>query len=238
MDNPFKLRYVRTQASQWILLNEEQVKRSLAKHLNKVNKIGVSLEDCFVYCLDYFMRENKVFTFHYSDDDEYTIEKYIFGNLKHVVTEYSRLLDELPEDAYLTSGYVDKSQLKKGNVALERDVPQKQEEYLDNIYYNELFESTVGHFKAFLKHKKYMEFDVYPFVYLFFVKPTTDDLQEKMREVSSTLNIPISLIDLIMEDLKDSIHKDVHIDTLFKNLKELIEVNKKFVPKYIKGSDE
>lgn len=233
IDNPFKLDYVRTQASQWVLLHEQEVKRQLRNYLYKVNKMGVSLDDCFVYCLDYFMKADKVFTESYGQDEEYSIRKYIMGNLKYVVTEYSRLLDDLPEDAYLTTEYEDTTNFKRGKLAFDSKVIQENKEYIDADYYNSLYEELVGHFKVFLKHKKYMDFDCYRFVYLFFIKPETDDLTLKIEHVSNELNIPEPLIELIIEDLKDSLHRDIHIDFVFKHLKEFIDVNKYFVPQNI-----
>lgn len=240
VNNPFAVSYTRTQAVQWILQNSDLVRNNLKKHLKRYKPKWYSISDCYSYALDYFMDKSKVFLDNFSEDSEYTIEKYIMGNLKHVVTEYTRIKDagnilELS----LSTNSDDLDSLSKGSFTVSEEIIHRNkdletsldETLIDYVYWDLKFEAIVDNFKVFLRGKNYLTFDEELFIYTLFFDVYFEQ-SKQLEYVAKQCTIPFELVKLIAEDLGIAYKEEsVPVKKVYDGILNMQEVTNKYVLK-------
>lgn len=237
--NPFAVSYTRTQAVQWIIKNSDFVKNNLNLHLKKSFTKWYSVSDCYDYTLEYFTAKSKVFLENFSEDSEYTLEKYIMGNLKYVVTEYTRLKDSgnMVELSLAPTSWDPDNKVNAGSHMVSEDMIHKSLLNTDNIeqslidypYWDDKFNLVVSNFKVFLRGKKYHSFDVELFVYTLFFDVVFEG-QEQFDYVAEVCDIPSELVKLITVDLGGAYKEGLpYVSEIFEGVKDMLEVSKDYV---------
>ncbi len=238
VSNPFAVSYTRTQAVQWILQHSDFVINTLNKHLQKLHPKWYSVSDCYDYTLEYFTDKSKVFLDNFSEDTEYTIEKYIMGNLKYAVTEYTRIKDNgnvlvlslaptTLESDVSVGGYIVTEEMINKNLVSDLSLDS---EIIDYPYWDQKFNLMVANFNVFLRGKKYTEFDAELFIYTLFLDVAFEG-EKQFDYVAKVCSIPTELVKLITLDLGEEFKEGKHyIIELFENTRDMLEVSKDYVP--------
>lgn len=231
VDNPFSYTQRRTQAVQWLLLKEQLVKRNLSKLMQKVDYKGYSVDDCFNYALDYFMRKDKTFLVSYSHDNDYNVAKYVMGNLKYVVTEFVRDNDKsLPAEFSIPTGDSDLESIKGRFVSESAftDITETLDnKVVDVEHLDDLLQRAFELFSHFIQNNKYSDFDTKKFLYLMFIEPKYSSVDKQAKFVSSELSIHKELVRLVIDDIQESyLSKDRHTVELFETLKKIQDMKK------------
>lgn len=208
LNNMFEIPKVRTQAVQWCILpeNELKIKRILAKYMKDKNLYSGNVEDCYTDVLDYFQKEDKVFYKHYTKEShEYKIEQYVISNLKYIFNIYRDNIKDKYSEEYNTvasdiSDNDGHTYSRLDNVPyIENYELDKTNPYLEQV--NHLFNKI----KLFLI-KKHYNLDnlanINQVTYLLFLEPISDDLETNIQEISIQTTVSIKILQTILSDLK------------------------------------
>lgn len=92
LDNPFYKRKLNSRVITWLIKYQSEVKKYISRFFN--NQRGVNLDDAFSFVLDYFLTsKNRDFKVNYFEDENYSIESYIYYLLSnHILKSYAKLI--------------------------------------------------------------------------------------------------------------------------------------------------
>lgn len=238
-DNIFAIPKYRTQAVQWCVIPENKAKiMKKLRYLFFHNKDGVykgSIEDCYIYVLNYFMKPDKVFYKNYSEqskESEYTIEQYIMFNIKNVFNMYKSDLNNKESYTHNTESAIKKYsggeeysvfEIVADNNNFFEKVDNKDEYKLNFLK----LKVAISDFMIKNKYNINLISDLDSFIYLLFLEPPTEELAFLPNMVSDKLNIPKQVIDLLLNDLKKKYQQqDIDAINIFNLLNKLIILKK------------
>lgn len=227
VDNPFTVRYVRTQASQWMLQKEDLLKNYIRKRMGSL-KVGETVEDCFAYGIDYFLQENKVFNGNYfGNDTDYTVGRYVISSIPAIITLYRRSLHANKEMLSLVTfgehdTYGRNYKISEREVHADIDIEKSVGE---QIRYPELFAETVQLFKRFKFEKNYLPFSEADFLFYQFIDIRFTSVEEQREYVAKNLGIPLELVKLVVEDMVSEKKSD-EVMGIYQNVVELLRAYK------------
>lgn len=224
-DNIFSVKPVNTQVVQWCLIpkNEQNIRRRLNYFIEKKNLYSANIDTLFVFVLDYFSRPNKEFYKNYSGGEDYTIEKYVFSNLKYIFNIYrSDILKSTNiNDTAISYSNTDFSDTYS---RLDKILAIEQEE-IEEVDYN-LILDLVNTLEMYLIKKKYnvdLFGDLNKLVMTLFISPISDNIEDNNNYVSKTLNIPVDTLETLQSDLKKDFISGYALSIdLFNKLKHII----------------
>src|SRR5699024_5535117 len=171
LNNPFAKKMDNTEASQWIIRNEDKVREIIGKWLSHSGIGWGNIEDCYDLLLEEFnhspnlqFNEN-----HFGKDSGYNIEIFIYNRIKYIVKQYSNevskekrntvpLLNQKESEAFV--GEIEGNFSGINEISLEDKIVNTDTEYWDRLY-----EELVDVCLMFLEERSYKEFDVGKFLY-------------------------------------------------------------------------
>lgn len=234
-DNVFAVPRVGTQALQWCLQRENEIKirKQILKYFRDFDIYNGNVDDCFSCILSYFQNPDRVFYKNYlSDSDEYTIGQYVFSNLRNAFYIYkSKLLDS---NDILSKTVSEHAVSSSGNTySLFDIIPLEKEgtsEYSIEVHseFTELFIQLKSVFETYLAKKRYSEIYIEKsssILGYIFISPLSEDKEENVKNASKELRISEEGLNLLLVDLKESyLDKNLEAIEIFKLLKDIIKL--------------
>lgn len=234
-DNIFKPVKLRTQAVQWCLLpkNEKKIKMILKTYISRANLYSANLDDCFLYVLDYFYAEDRVFYKNYiNNSNEYSIEKYVLSNLKNAFNIYKASI--LKKESY----YMNTESENKINASGEEYIIY--DHYRDknvDLFFNKIdigdelifeFNKLKQKFIRFFNKNNYnLKFiDSIDIIILnLFLQPNSFDIKENLKTISKDTNISIESLNIFLNDIKQKyLNSDYLVLEIYENIKDILQI--------------
>lgn len=213
LHNAFSKRLENSEASQWILENENLVKASIYKWIRTLGVQGGNVEDCYDLLLyEYNSRTDLDFNKNYfGKESGYGIKEYILSRVHSIVRRYQNKMRDENITPLLTQ---DESDYFMGEIEenFERDDGLGQTDRIveeDLGYWDALYTEMLGILEAFLEERYYTEFD-YEIVinYLYLEVDEFDgvqDIEKHYNYVSDKTGETLELIETIVEDMTEAV---------------------------------
>lgn len=243
MNNPFSKRLDNSEASQWIINNEEKVKASIMKRLRMVGIYWGDVDGCYDSLIDEFNRrpELQFNKNHFGKGTGYEIEEYILNRVKYTVQKYRNTLKNHNTVPLLTQ---DESDYHFGEIeenfseSNEGDIGEEVVNQ-DNRYWDGKFEDISYFFEEFLQERSYKEFDFERFLYYMFLdveEGQEDRLEKNYCRASKKIGESKELVETVVEDMIYAVkERDKNGEMILSLIKELIEgKNRGWIPIFIR----
>lgn len=222
--NEFNYNISSSQASTWIINNEQKVMNRINYYLRILNVAGGDKEDCFNFAIYYFLdkKEREVVLNFFGEGSDYGIGKYCMSNLKFAVYGYKNNLKKIRGEGttYLIDSK-DTEERGKGysieDITYDNSLSDRDTSFdnpLDILEYSELqkrFKKDMLMFGGYFKEEGYKVFDILNvFSYLFF---NISQREELLNNDKNTLRK--SVYEWVAEETGESKYL---IESMFKTL--------------------
>ncbi|KTF59830.1 hypothetical protein [Bacillus amyloliquefaciens] len=231
-NNPFSSKIVMSEATQWMIRNEDVVKKSIWYWFRHCKVSGGNVDDCFEYGLNYFIEKKKraFRKFYFGKESSYGIENYVLSSIRNVVQEYrSRMNDGHKVVPFVTSEETDQFGAAVGKVeeTVGSDTIVETGEMVvesDEKYWDERFEWLAVSFQQFVEDRQYKVFSVEDYLYYMFLRVDTADIEKHRDTVAKKCGESKDLIKMVTRDFQMEVRdgKEYAADMLVL-IKELLD---------------
>src|SRR5699024_4640888 len=231
MNNPFSKRLENSEASQWIIKNEDKVKGSIQKRFRMMGIYWGDIEECYDLLLNEFntrpeLQFNKN---HFGKGTGYAIEEYILNKVKFVVRKYRNELNKYNAVPLITQdesdyyyGEIEENFAENNSTDIGEEIVNK-----DLSYWDDKFEFMSTLFEEFLEERSYREFDFNKFLYYMFLdvkEVEKDRLEKNYDRVSYKLGESRELVETVVDDMILAVkERDDLGESILSMIKELLE---------------
>lgn len=252
LHNLFSYRLDNSEASQWMIANEKEVKGVIRKRFRDYGVHGGDVDDCYDKIIHEFnsrpdLEFNKN---HFGEGTDYKIREYILNRVKYSVQQYrNKLNDGHKVVPFITNdesdyyfGKVDETMEDTNEITVSDKVVESDTEYWDT-----LFMDLMDIFDSFIEKRLYREFDKELYmIYMYLEVDEFDnekeinktDLDSHIMRVAKRCRESDDLVRTVNEDVSDAVrNEDIDGIDMLGIIQELLEgKNYGWKPKRIRES--
>lgn len=214
LHNEFSVRIENSEASQWVIMNESEVKSVIVKRFREFGVLGGNVEDCFdMIIYEFNTRPELQFNKNYfGKDSSYHIREYILNRIKYMVQHYRNNLNDKHDVVPFINNEETKYHVGKMEETMSSNTYMETSEAVietDNTYWDSIYDSLIETFKDFVGERSYREFDHKGYInYMYLLTgdfKRKNDLEEHYHYVAEYCGESIELIRLVSKDIVDSV---------------------------------
>lgn len=208
MNNPFSIRLENSEAAQWVIQNEEVVKRSIKNRFRVERIMWGNVDDCYDLLLNEFNTKTKLqFNKNYfGKNTGYGIAEFVLNRVKYIVLRYRKELKEVKTTPLLTQtesdyyfGEIEENFAGEDINNIDRYVES------DLGYWDELYEGLLVVFDGFLLDRSYKEFDYERLLYYMYLDVgdvgNKVNIENQYKRVAEKIGESVELVETVVEDM-------------------------------------